>query len=193
MSDVSAALAFLLVASLGGMFWYGFGPRIRRMLRPRPAVPDTSLDFIAKRIELYARIGKDLPRMRREITESKHPIDVLFPSWNETVDFGQRDALIGDEGIRKAMEAFSTAVNKRNRRRKRLLELGWDFQITPADQDQEFRELTDACIDAYERIRKLSNSKPQLVLQASEPIMQVKPQTRAWLDSLSVEHSNLES
>lgn len=138
-----------------------------------------SLDFISKRIGLYARLGKDLPRMRREIDQTKQPIDILFPSWNETVEFEQRDALIGDEDIRKAMEAFSTAVNQRNRRRKKLIELGWDFQITPADQDQEFRERTDACIDAYEKIRELSKSKPQLVLQVSEPIMQVKAQPRA--------------
>jgi hypothetical protein len=124
---------------------------------PRP------IGLVVKQVDLYDKIGKDLLRIRIELSETAHPIDIIFPSWNETVDFEQRDALIGNEELRKAIERLSTALNQRNRRRKQLLQAGWDFQTTQADQD--FEKLNATCIDAYEKIRAI---KPEGFFRKSE-------------------------
>lgn len=125
------------------------------------------LAFVAEQIDLFYRIERDMLRIRIELIGIKHPIDILFPSWNETLDFERRDTLVGDD--RKALERMSTAINGRNNRRKELLREGWNFMVRPADQDAEFLRRNQECLETYDRIRKevlFLRNLPEIALSA---------------------------
>jgi hypothetical protein len=101
-----------------------------------------------KRLQYQAKVRQELPRLRKELDDTKRPKKIEFNSWNKGVDHELKPRLIHDEPLCKALEKFSNALNERN---DYLDEKG----VLYGQQHPEFLRLNQVCIDKYQELRKL--------------------------------------